>query len=189
MGILCQIDPNGRTSKPKTLQEYGKLRDVLIQRPWESLSEEAFLDRVTKQGCAFYGCLFKGHDLMELTYQKLCWHTQTLIGVDFDKCPVELSSMVSLYESEGYSPWAGYRTFSDGSVEGLSSYRLLWKVDINLAPDYETVRAYIKQFAALAGPGLADKHSMDCSRMWQGSNSGVAYYNPTSAPLSLTTPV
>ncbi len=183
--ILCQIDPRGRLQKPETLQEYGKLRDYMIQRPWESLSDGAFIELVTKKGCTFYGCLFKGLDLVELQYQRLCWHTQTLIGVDFDKCQVNPEKMVKLYTELGYKPWLAYRTFSDGQHLGKSSYRLLWKVDVNLNVSYETTHGFIKALAALAGKGVADKHSMDPSRMWQGSRKGYVHYDPEAPLLDL----
>ena len=183
--ILCQIDRRGRLTKPETLQEYGKLRDHMIQRPWESLSDETFISLITGEGCTFYGCLFKGLDLMELQYQRLCWHTQTLIGVDFDKCEVTPEEMVKLYTELGYKPWLAYRTFSDGQHPGKSSYRLLWKVDVNLNVCYDETHSFIKAFAALAGKGVADKHSMDPSRMWQGSRKGFIHYDPESPLLNL----
>jgi hypothetical protein len=183
--VLCQIDRRGRKEKPHTMQEYGKLRDHMIQRPWESFDDECFLELVTEKGCTFYGCLFKGLDLMELQFQKLCWHTQTLIGVDFDKCKVEPEAMVDLYSELGFLPWLAYRTFSDGELEGKSSYRLLWKVDIDLNVSYDQTHRFIKKFASLAGTDLADKHSMDPSRMWQGSTKGYVHHDSDSFPLNL----
>ncbi len=183
--VLCQINHRGRLANPETLKEYGKLRDHKIQRPWELLSDETFIDLITEKGCTFYGCLFKGLDLMELQYQRLCWHTQTLIGVDFDKCEVDPEEMVDLYSHLGYQPWLAYRTFSDGEFQGRNSYRLLWKVRVNLNVSYERTHAFIKAFAALAGEGLADKHSMDPSRMWQGSRKGFTHYDPEAPSLDL----
>lgn len=184
--VLCQIDRRGRLEKPQTLREYGKLRDHMIQRPWESISDADFLRLVTEKGCTFYGCLFKGLDLMELQYQRLCWHTQTLIGVDFDKCHVTPDEMIARYSSQGYIPWLVYRTFSDGETPGASSYRLLWKVTVDLRTSYEQTHTFIKQFAALAGPRLADKHSMDPSRMWQGSRKGPCFYDANARELDLS---
>ena len=183
--LLCQIDKRGRKEKPQSMVEYGKLRDHVIQRPWESLSDDYFLNLVTERGCTFYGCLFKGLDLMELQFQKLCWHTQTAIGVDFDKCCIGPEEMVSHYSELGFTPWVAYRTFSDGKTPGKSSYRLLWKVDIDLNVTYEQTRDFIKKFAALAGKGLADKHSMDPSRMWQGSTKGCLHHHSDSKALNL----
>ena len=68
--ILCHLG-KPRTAKPQTLQEYGKLREQMIQRPWECVSEVDFIRLVTEKGCPFYGGLCNGRDLMELQFEKL----------------------------------------------------------------------------------------------------------------------
>lgn len=181
--VLCQIDLRGRGSKPETLQEYGALREHMIQKGWVSLDDDFFIGGVTRRGCTFYGCLFNGHDLMELQEQKLCWRMQTIIGLDFDKCPIDPEVMVKHFQDEGLDPWLVYRTFSDGDTEGRC-YRMLWKVEANLNKSYEDVRQYIKDLSVFAG-GHADKRSMDPSRMWQGSTKGMIYFSPTAAKLDL----
>jgi hypothetical protein len=86
--ILCHLgDP--RTAKPETLQEYGKMRERMIQRDWVSLPEADFIRLITERGTPFYGALLNGRDLMDLQYEKLCWRTQSLVGLDFDVCCVE----------------------------------------------------------------------------------------------------
>ena len=184
--ILCQIDLRGRDSKPQTIQEYGQLRDVMIQREWSSVDDEFFIENVTRRGCTFYGCLFNGHDLLTEAngHQKECWRMQTLVGLDFDKCSISPEVMVEHFINEGYEPWLAYCTFSDGVTEGRS-YRLLWKVEANLNMTYEQVGKAIKSFATFAG-GFADKHSMDPSRLWQGSDKGTVYYSSTAAKLDLS---
>ena len=62
--ILCHLGAP-RTAKPATLQEYGKLREQMIQKPWVALSEVDFVRAVTEQGCPFYQSLMNGRDLME----------------------------------------------------------------------------------------------------------------------------
>lgn len=181
--VLCQIDLRGRGSKPQTLQEYGALREHMIQRGWVSLDDDFFIGNVTRRGCTFYGCLFNGHDLMELGQQKDCWRMQTIIGLDFDKCPIDPEVMINHFKDLGLDPWLAYRTFSDGDTEGRC-YRLLWKVEPDLNAGYEHVRQYIKDLAVHAG-GHADKHSMDPSRMWQGSRKGHIYYSPSAAKLDV----
>jgi hypothetical protein len=181
--VLCQIDLRGRTTKPTTLQEYGKMREHMIQRGWTSLDDDFFIGNVTRLGCPWYGCLFNGHDLMEVQQQKLCWRMQTMIALDFDKCPIDPMVMVQHFQDEGLDPWFAYGTFSDGTTEGRS-YRLVWKVEANLNKSYEDVRQYIKNLAVFAG-GHADKMSMDPSRLWQGSNSGMIYFSPLAAKLNL----
>ena len=65
--IVCHIgDP--RTAKPASLQEYGKLREQMIQSPWACLSEQDFIRLVTEQGCPFYQALMSGRDLQELQF-------------------------------------------------------------------------------------------------------------------------
>lgn len=181
--VLCQIDLRGRGSKPQTLQEYGKLRDYMIQKEWTTLGDDFFIGHVTRRGCTFYGCLFNGHDLMETGQQKLCWRMQTLVGLDFDKCPIEPKVMIDHFRYKGMDPWLAYRTFSDGDTEGRC-YRLLWKVEPDLNITYEEVRQFIKNLGAKA-MGHADKMSMDPSRMWQGSTKGTIYYSSNAAKLNM----
>jgi hypothetical protein len=108
--IVCHLgDP--RQSKPDTLQEYGKLRKKMIQRPWEAVSEVDFIRLVTEKGCPFYGALLNGRDLMDLQFEKLCWRTQTLVGLDFDFCIVPGKDMVQWFDFFAMKPWLGYFTF------------------------------------------------------------------------------
>jgi hypothetical protein len=181
--VLCQIDLRGRGSKPQTLQEYGKLRDYMIQKDWTTLGDDFFIGHVTRRGCTFYGCLFNGHDLMETGQQKLCWRMQTMVGLDFDKCPIEPEVMLDLYRHRGMDPWLVYRTFSDGDTAGRC-YRMLWKVEDDLNLGYEEVRQFIKDLGKLAN-GHADNKSMDPSRMWQGSTKGTIYYSANAAKLNM----
>ena len=185
-GILCHYSPRERTEKPQSPQEYGSLRDYVIQRQWDYLSEETFIRRVTEQGCPFYGCLFKGSDLMELQQQKLCWLTQTIVGVDFDKCEIPPLDIVKWYTHLALEPWVAYRTFSDGCQRGRHSYRLLWKVKVDLNASYEDTHAFIKRLSSLAGEKLADARSMDPTRLWQGSRSGCVYRSNLSKDLSIS---
>jgi hypothetical protein len=182
--VLCHLG-KPRAAKPQTIQEYGQLRDVMIQSPWVSVSEELFIDLVTLNGSPFYGCLFNGHDLLTEAngQQKNCWRMQTLLGLDFDKVDISPGGMTRNFINRGLEPWLVYRTFSDGT-NGKRSYRMLWQVERDLNLTYEEVGAAIKGFATNAG-GLADKHSMDPSRLWQGSNRGKVYHSPNSAKLNL----
>lgn len=174
--VLCQINDEGFSSKPTDPRFMGKLRDKMIQLGWTQLDDRSFIERVTLNGTPFYGCLFNGRDLMETGQQRLCWRMQTLVGVDFDHCPVELTHMVEKYKSIGFGPWLAYRTFSDGSEEGLSSYRLLWKCKHDLNATYEQWAGVIKSFATFTEYG--DPKARDCSRMWQGGLKGLAHYSP-----------
>jgi hypothetical protein len=184
MSVLCQLG-KPRFSKPQTIQEYGKLRDVMIQSPWVSVDDNHFIDLVTRRGTPFYGCLFNGHDLLTEAngHQKECWRQQTLVCLDFDKCEVDPQVMTTLYWREGRAPWFTYRTFSDG-VAANHSYRLVWKVEDDLNLSYEDVRLAIKRLASPTAR-YADKHSMDASRLWQGSRKGVVYANDGAAKLNL----
>jgi hypothetical protein len=184
MSILCQLGAP-RLSKPETIQEYGKLRDVMIQSPWVYIEDDKFIDLVTRRGTPFYGCTFNGHDLLTEAdgHQKNCWRQQTLVCLDFDKCEIDPHYMTTHFQREGKTPWFTYRTFSDG-VTANHSYRLVWKVEDDLNLSYEDVRAAIKNLATHA-KGLADKHSMDASRLWQGSRNGLVYGNDGSAKLDL----
>ena len=184
MSILCQLGAP-RFSKPQTIQEYGKLRDVMIQSPWISVDDNHFINLVTRRGTPFYGCLFNGHDLLTEAdgRQKNCWRQQTLVCLDFDKCEVDPHRMTRFFHQEGKTPWFTYRTFSDGTADG-HSYRLVWKVEDDLNLTYDEVRSAIKSLASPVADH-ADKHSMDASRLWQGSRRGVVYANDGTAKLDL----
>jgi len=185
MTILCQLGKS-RFAKPETIQEYGQLRDVMIQSPWVALNEDDFIDLVAYQGTPFYGCLFDGHNLLTEAdgHQKNCWRQQTAVALDFDKCAIEPDVMTNHFIDEGFEPWFTYRTFSDGSVKNQNSYRLVWRVEDDLNVTYDEVREFIKDFSVFAG-GHADKHSMDASRLWQGSRKGLVFKGKTPAILNL----
>ena len=172
MSILCQMNDVGFTEKPTSIPFMGKLRERMIQQGWQYLGDDEFVRKVCYEGFAFYGCLFDGHDLMELGQQRLCWKAQTLVGVDIDKTTVHPMDMVKLYQERRLSPWLVYPTFSDGK-DGLRSYRLLWKTQVDLSRSYDEWRHVIKGLGAVTP--LGDKHAMDCTRMWQGSNAGECY--------------
>lgn len=177
MTILCQMNSEGFKAKPTSLQFYGKLREKMIQRGWVNLDEDEFVRKVTNEGYAFYGNIFDGHDLMELGQQRLCWRAQTMVGVDIDHALVDPLDIIQEYHRIGLTPWLVYGTFSDGDL--LRSFRLLWKVEVDLNRSYEEWKAVIKGLNAVIGT-LGDKHAQDCTRMWQGSDQGVIYRNPTA---------
>lgn len=181
--ILCHLGAP-RSSKPETLQEYGKLREQMIQKPWVSLSEVDFIRAVTEQGCPFYSALMNGRDLMELQYEKLVWRTQSLVGLDFDVCDMSGYDMTSWFEHKGMKPWLGYFTFSNDSSNGGQSYRLLWRVDTDLNLTYDECAAALKKLKALSF-NRADKHACNPTRMWQGSNSGFFHYAHDAKRLNL----
>jgi hypothetical protein len=173
--VLCQINDIGFTSKPTDIRFMGKLRDKMIQRGWIQLPDHEFVRKVTEEGTAFYGCLFNSRDLMETGQQRLCWRMQTMIGVDFDHCPVSPERMVETYAEAGSRPWLVYPTFSDGTELGLRSYRLLWKCEHDLNATYEQWADVIKSFANFTQYG--DPRARDCSRMWQGGLKGFSHYD------------
>lgn len=181
--ILCHLGAP-RTAKPASLAEYGKLREQMIQRNWVSLSEVDFVRSVTEQGCPFYGALMNGRDLMELQFEKLCWRTQSLAGLDFDVCDITGRDMASWFEHKGMKPWLGYYTFSNDVANGGESYRLLWRVDTDLNLSYDECAAALKRMRALTN-NLADKHANNPSRLWQGTNSGFFHYAHDAKRLNL----
>tara|TARA_R110001592_G_scaffold80079_5_gene238886 strand:- start:1343 stop:1951 length:609 start_codon:yes stop_codon:yes gene_type:complete len=176
--LLVQINDEGFKTKPTDIKFYGALRDKMIQKAWDHIDEEDFVRKVTYDGFAFYGCLFNGHDLLDTAEgrQRNCWRAQSIIGVDIDHCPVHPLDMSAYYAKQGFMPWLVYRTFSDGTEEGLHSYRLLWKVDIDHRRSYDDWASVIKDMANLTPYG--DKHARDASRMWQGSDKGPTFYLP-----------
>jgi len=181
--ILCHLGAP-RQSKPATLQEYGKLRESMIQKPWVSLHEHDFIRAVTQQGCPFYAGLMNGRDLMELQYEKLVWRTQSLVGLDFDVCEVSGYDMAKHFQYLGLKPWLGYYTFSNDPANGGQSYRLLWRVDTDLNLSYDECARALKKMRALTN-NLADKHAANPTRMWQGSNSGFFHYAADGKRLNL----
>ena len=172
--IVCHLgDP--RTAKPQTLKEYGKLREHMIQRSWVSLSEVDFIRAVTERGCPFYGALLNGRDLMELQFEKLCWRTQSLVGLDFDVCHISGDDMAKHFQYLGLKPWLGYYTFSNDSANGGQSYRLLWRVETDLNLSYDEVAQAMKKMRVKTN-NLSDKHASNPTRLWQGTNSGFFHY-------------
>ena len=181
--IVCHLgDP--RTAKPASLAEYGKLREKMIQRPWEAFSEVDFVHLVTELGCPFYGALLNGRDLMDLQFEKLCWRTQSLVGLDFDVCCVSGDNMAKHFQYLGLKPWLVYPTFSNGLVPHRQSYRLLWRVDSDLNLSYNECALALKKLRSLSN-GMADKHAANPTRMWQGTTSGFFHYAHDAKRLNL----
>ena len=181
--VLCHLGAP-RTHKPQSLAEYGKLRERMIQRPWVALSEVDFVRSVTEQGTPFYGALLNGRDLMDLQYEKLCWRTQSLAGLDFDVCDVPATDMVGWLTHKGLRPWLGYYTFSNDPASGGQSYRLLWRVDTDLNLTYDECARALKELKKYAF-NRADKHAMNPTRLWQGTNSGFFHYAHYAKRLNL----
>ena len=181
--IVCHLGAP-RTSKPNTLAEYGKLREQMIQRNWVSLTEVDFIRAVTEQGCPFYSALMNGRDLMELQFEKLCWRTQSLVGLDFDVCCVGATDMTKHFQYLGLKPWLGYYTFSNDVANGGQSYRLLWRVATDLNLSYDECARALKKMRSMTN-GLADKHANNPSRLWQGTNSGFFHYANDAKRLDL----
>ena len=174
--ILCQINDEGFTTKPTDHVFMGKLRDKMIQKPWDYLTERRFIEKITT-GHAFYGCIFNGHDLLEYAdgRQRQCWRAQSIVAVDIDKCPIHPQTMAKHYTDLGYIPWIAYKTFSNGT-DGLYSYRLMWRVEVDPRVTYEQWHAVIKGLSGLTEYG--DKRAQDPSRMWQGSHHSLSWKVP-----------
>lgn len=181
--ILCHLG-KPRTAKPQTLQEYGKLREQMIQKPWTSLPEYAFIHLVTERGCPFYSGLCNGRDLMELQFEKLVWRCQSLVGLDFDVCDIGENEMSLIFDGFGLRPWLSYFTFSNGAMPGKQSYRLLWRVNIDLNVTYDECTRALKKMRLLSG-NLSDKHACNPTRMWQGTDSGFCRYDANAPRLNL----
>ena len=174
-----------RTAKPKTMQEYGKLRERMILRPWVCMSEADFIHAVTCEGCPFHGALMNGIDLHEFGSELQCWRMQSIVGLDFDKCEVRGLDMVAHLQKKGLKPWLGYYTFScSTSLLEPQSYRILWRVENDLNLQYSQVATAIKVLnkSALL---LGDKHALNPTRLWQGSNSGFFYWAESAAHLNV----
>jgi hypothetical protein len=181
--IVCHLGLP-RTAKPETLAEYGKLRERMIMSPWVALSEVDFIDYVTQQGCPFYSALMNGRDLMELQYEKLVWRTQQLCGLDFDVCEISADDMRKHFQYLGFQPWLVYPTFSNGSVPNRQSYRLLWRTECDLNLTYNECSLALKKLRSLSN-GMADKHALNPTRMFQGSNAGFFHYDANAVRLNL----
>jgi hypothetical protein len=181
--VLCHLGAP-RTAKPASLAEYGKLREQMIMSPWSCVSEVDFIRAVTEKGQPFYSALMDGRDLMEKQYEKLVWRTQSLVGLDFDVCEVSGYDMANHFQYLGLKPWLGYYTFSNGSVKGGQSYRLLWRVDTDLNLSYDQCAAALKKMRAMTN-NLSDKNAANPTRMWQGTNSGFFHYDANGVRLNL----
>lgn len=181
--IVCHLGAP-RTAKPATLQEYGKLREKLIQQPWECLHEHEFIRLVTEKGCPFYQALMNFRDLQELQFEKLVWRTQQLVGLDFDVCDVSGLDMVQWFDYFDMKPWLGYFSFSNDGRFRNQSYRLLWRVETDLNLTYDECARAIKAMRKQSGD-LADKHAVNPTRLWQGSNSGFFHYAHDAKRLNL----
>jgi len=168
--LLCQLNDEPFYTKPTDPRFMGKLRDKMIQRKWSYVTEAELVTRVTS-GHSFYGCIFNGHDLLDGSEgrQRLCWRAQSIVAVDIDKCVVDPQSMARFYTDLGYIPWVVYTTFSD-DPNGLRSYRLMWRVEMDLRVSYEQWASVIKGLSGLTEHG--DRRAMDPSRLWTGSQVG-----------------
>ena len=174
--ILCHINDVPFSTKPTDHVFMGKLRDKMIQSNWSYLTERKFIEKITT-GHAFYGCIFNGHDLLEFAdgRQRQCWRAQSIVAVDIDKCPVHPQNMAKFYADMGLIPWIAYKTFSD-NPDGLRSYRLMWRVEVDPRVSYEQWHTVIKSLAGLTEYG--DKRAQDPSRMWQGSHNSLSWKVP-----------
>lgn len=182
--VLCHLG-QPRTAKPATQHEYGIMRNQMIQSPWVALSDEEFIKRVTVEGSPFYGALMHGRDLMELQSETAVWRAQSLVGLDFDDCDISSREMVQIFTDQNLAPWVGYNTFSnDPAGNGGESYRLLWKVDIDLNLTYQECSQALKRMRALSRE-RSDKFSNNPTRLWQGTNSGCFFFNPRSKKVNL----
>jgi hypothetical protein len=182
--VLCHLG-KPRTTKPATQSEYGILRNRMIQSPWVALEDEDFIKKVTVEGRPFYGALMHGRDLIELQSEVAVWRTQSLVALDFDACDISSKDMVQIFVEQNLSPWVGYRTFSNDPVgKGGESYRLLWKVDIDLNLTYGECSRALKRMRSLSKE-RSDKFANNPTRLWQGTNSGCFLHNPESKKVNL----
>ena len=174
--ILCHINDVGFSQKPTDIKFMGRLRDKMIQKKWDYLTERRFIEKITT-GHAFYGCLFQHRDLHEFAEgrQRQCWRAQSIVAVDIDHCPIHPHDMAKFYTDLGYIPWVCYKTFSNGK-DGLYSYRLMWRVEVNHNVTYEQWHAVIKGLSGLTEYG--DKRAQDPSRMWQGAHNSLSWKVP-----------
>ena len=180
--VLCHLGAP-RTSKPASLQEYGKLRESIILSPWAYLPEIDFIKAVTEKGQPFYSCLFT-RDLMELGQEKLCWRQQVFAGADFDAVDVPLLSMVKTFSNMGLTPHFSYHTFSHDPYKETHNYRLVWRTETDLSLNYDETFKALKKIRELSG-NLSDGRATSVSRLWQGSNSGAVTYEPCAPDLDL----
>jgi len=181
--LLCHLGAP-RTAKPETLAEYGKLREQMIMAPWTALTEVEFIRAVTEQGQPFYQALMDGRDLMEKQFEKLVWRTQTLAGLDFDVCDVPVNDMIGWLTHKGLRPWLAYFTFSNDPANGGQSYRLLWRVQSDLNLTYDECARALKELKKYSF-NRADKHALNPTRMFQGTNSGFCHYDANAKRLNL----
>jgi hypothetical protein len=109
-----------------------------------------------------------------------------MIGADFDHCPIPPEEMAAIYAERDLDPWLVYGTFSDGSeaMDGLRSYRILWRVEPNLNATYDQAHELIKSIASVTHH--ADKNAMNPTRCWQGSRSGYIIHDATAPLLQIT---
>ena len=60
--------------------------------------------------------------------------------------------------------------------DGLYSYRILWRVEVDHRVTYEQWAAVIKGLSTLTEHG--DPRARDCTRMWQGGWSAPSWHVP-----------
>lgn len=173
--ILCHLNDESFTTKQSDIRFMGKLRDKMIQKPWDYVSEPKFIDMVTRKGHSFYGNIFQGGDLMETGKQRECWRAQSIVAVDIDKTTTDPQYLCHFYTDLGLIPWMAYPTFSDGK-DGLRSYRILWRVEVDHKPSYDQWGSVIKALSRQTD--LGDKRACDSSRLWAGSLAGPCWHVP-----------
>jgi hypothetical protein len=92
--------------------------------------------------------------------------------------------MAKHFQYLGLKPFLGYYTFSNGNTPGRQSYRLLWRTEIDLNLSYDQCAVALKKMRELSN-NLSDKHAYNCTRMWQGTNSGFFHYAADGKRLNL----
>jgi hypothetical protein len=84
----------------------------------------------------------------------------------------------------GLQPWLVYPTFSNGTTPDRQSYRLLWRAECDINLTYDECSRALKELRSLSN-NLADKHALNPTRMFQGSNAGFFHYDVNAKRLNL----
>jgi hypothetical protein len=69
-------------------------------------------------------------------------------------------------------------------VPNRQSYRLLWRTECDLNLTYEECSKALKKLRSFSN-GMADKHALNPTRLYQGTNSGFCHYDANAKRLNL----
>ncbi len=162
-----------RMTKPSSLEEYDRIKAAALLANETQPLDLSFVTEVTTKGLPFYG--YTQDAFGE-------WKSQTLVGLDFDDCPLDPADTVRHYKRLGFNPWFAYTTFG-----GTGNYRIIFKCAEGEWEESQW-KSFIRIFSYFAGQ-CVDLAACNPRRFWQGVyGEGNLFYLAKEGCETLLTP-